>query len=266
MTVPKTAVLWTGKRSVVYVKLTDREVPSFQFREVELGNAIGDSYVVVSGVEVGDEVVTNGNFSIDAAAQLNNQASMMNRNVLLKGSSGEINLPDYTGSTPDDFKEQLQQVLAMYLALKDALVSTDAALAQSKVAPLQNALSAVDMALLKGDTHMYWMDQLGALTGHTEKIALLEDVEEQRKQFDFLSQALINSIKVFGIPGSTYYVQHCPMANDNQGADWISDITEINNPYFGDVMLRCGVTTDTITKDYKNKQSQAAVNRPPQKR
>ena len=80
----------------------------------------------------------------------------------------------------------------------------------------------------------------------------LENIEEQRKQFDFLSQALINAIKVFGIPNDTFYVQHCPMAFDNAGADWISSVEEIKNPYFGDKMLTCGLVQETITKDFKN--------------
>ncbi|RLD21231.1 MAG: efflux RND transporter periplasmic adaptor subunit [Bacteroidetes bacterium] len=262
--VPKTAVLWTGKRSVVYVKQTDAEIPSFEYREIELGSAIGTSYVIVSGLEDGEEVVTNGNFSIDAAAQLNNQASMMNRNVTMKGGDASDHLPDYTGTTPVEFKQQLAVVLEAYLGLKDAFVATDAGLAKRSIAPLVDALGAVDMALLKGDAHMYWMDQMGALTGHSAKIAEIEDVELQRTQFDFLSQALIRSVKVFGIPNETYYVQHCPMANENNGADWISNMTEINNPYFGDKMLKCGTNTDTITKNYKNKQVQVAAQRPPQ--
>lgn len=79
--VPKSAVLWTGKRSVVYLKLPKTEIPSFEFREIELGQTIGNQYMVTQGLKNGDEVVTNGAFFIDAAAQLNNQSSMMNRKV-----------------------------------------------------------------------------------------------------------------------------------------------------------------------------------------
>ena len=79
--VPKSAVLWTGLRSVVYVKLPKTKVPSFEFREIEIGQSVGDRYLVINGLKQGDEVVTNGAFVIDAAAQLNNQSSMMNRNI-----------------------------------------------------------------------------------------------------------------------------------------------------------------------------------------
>lgn len=262
LSVPKTAVLWTGTRSVVYVKIPDTTIPSFQFREVELGEKLGDAYQIISGLEAGEEVVTYGSFTIDAAAQLNNQASMMNKKVLLKGVDHSQHLPDYTESTPIAFKQQLVQVVEAYLSLKDALVATDSEQAKKAATPLLKAISAVDMALLTGDAHEYWMQQLNALQAHSEKIEELDDVEEQRIQFDFLSQALITAVKVFGIPEETFFVQHCPMAFDDAGADWLSRVEEISNPYFGDKMLRCGVTKEKITKDYKNPSTEQASNAP----
>jgi Cu(I)/Ag(I) efflux system membrane fusion protein len=76
--IPKTAVLWTGKRSIVYVKQPDSNMPAFKLREIELGSSLGDAYVVLSGIEDGDEIVTNGAFTIDASAQLEGKSSMMN--------------------------------------------------------------------------------------------------------------------------------------------------------------------------------------------
>ena len=79
--VPKSAVLWTGKRSIVYVKQPGTETPAYLLREVELGPSLGDSYVVLSGIKEGDEIVTNGAFTIDASAQLAGKRSMMNNDV-----------------------------------------------------------------------------------------------------------------------------------------------------------------------------------------
>ncbi len=72
--IPKTAVLWTGRRSVVYVKQGN----DFSYREIILGPEAGDYYIVVSGLKAGDEVVRNGVFKVDAAAQLLGKTSMMN--------------------------------------------------------------------------------------------------------------------------------------------------------------------------------------------
>lgn len=250
LTVPKSAILWTGRRSVVYVKVPDMDIPSFKYREIELGESIGDSYVVLEGLEPGEEVVTNGGFTIDAAAQLNNQMSMMNKDVAIK--EPEIGLPDYTAETPIAFKQQLLKVSEAYLILKDAFVATDGNQAKSAANQVLEVILNTDMSLLKDDAHVYWMDKRQALEAHTEKIMILSDVEEQRKQFGFLSESLIESIKVFGIPEDTYYVQYCPMAFDNKGADWLSDVTEIRNPFFGDKMLKCGVVKDTLTENFNS--------------
>jgi Cu(I)/Ag(I) efflux system membrane fusion protein len=76
--IPKSSILWTGKRAVVYVKVQNRETPSFIFREVVLGPEAGAFYVVAEGLKEGEEIAVNGVFKIDAAAQLQGLPSMMN--------------------------------------------------------------------------------------------------------------------------------------------------------------------------------------------
>jgi Cu(I)/Ag(I) efflux system membrane fusion protein len=76
--IPKSAVLWTGKRSVVYVKQPGTNEPVFKIREIEIGPMLGESYVVMNGLSGGEEIVTSGTFSVDAAAQLEGKPSMMN--------------------------------------------------------------------------------------------------------------------------------------------------------------------------------------------
>jgi Cu(I)/Ag(I) efflux system membrane fusion protein len=82
--IPKSAVLWTGKRSVVYVKQPGTDEPVFKIREIELGPMIGESYVIINGLSEGEKIVTSGAFSVDAAAQLDGKPSMMNMNVTVK--------------------------------------------------------------------------------------------------------------------------------------------------------------------------------------
>jgi Cu(I)/Ag(I) efflux system membrane fusion protein len=84
MVIPKSAVLWTGKRSIVYVKQPDADDPVFKIREIGLGPMLGESYVVTDGLSEGEEIVTSGAFSVDAAAQLEGKPSMMNPTVSLK--------------------------------------------------------------------------------------------------------------------------------------------------------------------------------------
>ena len=78
LVIPQTSVLWTGTRSVVYVKLADAKEPSFVMREITLGPALSNSFVVLDGLKKGEEIVTNGTFSVDASAQLEGKPSMIN--------------------------------------------------------------------------------------------------------------------------------------------------------------------------------------------
>ncbi|MEI6053324.1 MAG: efflux RND transporter periplasmic adaptor subunit [Opitutaceae bacterium] len=79
LVIPRSAVLWTGKRSLVYIKQAADEGFNFKMREIELGPMLGNSYVIESGLAEGDEIVTDGTFSVDAAAQLAGKPSMMNK-------------------------------------------------------------------------------------------------------------------------------------------------------------------------------------------
>lgn len=78
ISVPKSSVLWTGRKSIVYLKKPEYDSPVFEFREVVLGGDMGDYYWILKGLEEGEEIVTNGAFSIDASAQIANKRSMMN--------------------------------------------------------------------------------------------------------------------------------------------------------------------------------------------
>ncbi|MEX0779066.1 MAG: efflux RND transporter periplasmic adaptor subunit [Balneolales bacterium] len=77
--IPVSSVLWTGPRSVAFVKDPHADVPVFEAREIELGSRAGDFYIVHSGLEAGEEVVSNGAFRLDSEFQLADRFSMMNR-------------------------------------------------------------------------------------------------------------------------------------------------------------------------------------------
>jgi membrane fusion protein, copper/silver efflux system len=96
--VPRSAVLWTGKRSIVYVKQPGSE-PVFKLREVELGLDLGESYIIMSGLSEGEEIVSSGTFSVDAAAQLEGKPSMMNPPGETSDMPG-MDMPGMTKSSP----------------------------------------------------------------------------------------------------------------------------------------------------------------------
>ena len=172
---------------------------------------------------------------------------MMNQNINVKPqNAGMLTIPDFTVETPEAFKTQLSSLSDKYLLLKDAFVETNAAAAKDAAKTFLKELKNVDMTVIKSEAHQYWMQQLAALRRHGKKITMLEGVEIQRQQFEFLTDAMINSITAFGTKNKLF-VQFCPMAFDNKGADWISDVGEVQNPYFGDKMMKCGLVTDTLS-------------------
>ncbi|MDO9257458.1 MAG: efflux RND transporter periplasmic adaptor subunit [Bacteroidales bacterium] len=93
LVIPRSAVLWTGKRSVVYVKQAESDEPIFKIREIELGPMLGNSYVVENGLMDEEEIVSQGAFSVDASAQLEGKPSMMNPKVGQTNSMPGMDMP-----------------------------------------------------------------------------------------------------------------------------------------------------------------------------
>lgn len=259
LTIPQSAVLWTGTRSVVYVRIPETEHPSFKLREITLGAAMKDTYVVLDGLSEGEEIVTNGTFSVDAAAQLAGKTSMMNPTggkISTGHNHGEQAMSEEdmskmeTKADPikvsDDFKKQLTQVYEKYLLMKDAFVATDAHKVMTAAGDVSAALKKVDMGLLKGDAHMAWMENLDVLEKTATSMSKQMDIEKQRSEFAKFNIAFYKSIKAFGLSDVTTYYQYCPMADKDKGAYWFSNSEEIRNPYFGDAMLGCGENRETL--------------------
>lgn len=140
---------------------------------------------------------------------------------------------------------QLKAVFDNYFALKDALVKTDGNTASAKATALLTAINTVKMETLKTDEHMVWMKVVTNLKEDTEYISDTKDAGFQRNRFATLSISIYELIKVSKQETPTY-LQHCPMANDGKGADWLSKEYTIKNPYFGSLMLSCGKTVKTI--------------------
>ncbi len=251
LTVPKTAVMWTGKRSVVYVMHTSAQGVSFLMREVTLGPELGESYVIEKGLQAGEEIAINGTFSIDAAAQLAGKPSMMNPEggVAMTGhdhggnQSSQVKtttVPSKAYSLSDEAKKELEPLFSGYFKMKAALVNDDFLKAGEAGKEMKNALSKVDMNLFSGDVHSLWMQLSSELKQGTQHIEHLSDIKAVRDNFIDISKAMIAIAGSFDPIAYPIYLQHCPMADSDKGADWLSQDKEILNPYFGGSMLTCG--------------------------
>ncbi len=151
-----------------------------------------------------------------------------------------------TFEVSNDFQNQLAAVFTSYVNLKEAFVATDAAKVRTEAAMTQKVLSKVDMKLLSGAAHNDWMTYQTGLADALAEMQGTTDIEVQRTAFSKLSDNLYKSIKAFGLGGTPVYYEFCPMAFDNQGGYWLSDNDAIRNPYFGDMMLKCGSVQEKL--------------------
>ncbi len=260
LTIPTSAMLWTGERSVVYVK-TNPDQPIFEMREITLGNKIGDTYEVLEGLRPGDEVVTNGTFTVDAAAQLQGKKSMMNKSggKVSTGHEGHLGMdasnPEKEIDTSnknqrievsETFQEQLKTVFDTYINLKDALVKDDSKKVTTESKRLLENLSKVDMKQLKNvEAHKRWMSVEKELKAAANSMSNTSNIKAQRNHFKHLSSHMITAAERFGVDQKVY-LQFCPMADQSKGAYWLSTEETVYNPYFGDAMLTCGDVKQVI--------------------
>lgn len=253
---PKSAVLWTGKRSIVYVKMPNRNFDSFIYRQVDLGEEVGDFYIINAGLEVGEEIATNGVFKIDASAQLEDKKSMMNagEKTVSTGNNHNGGTEEIKSKIVIDkskistvFKKQLGKVVNNYLSMKNKLVNDNSGIIMD-VKAIQKSLNEVDISLVKEDAHIEWLKALKLLNKDLKLISNSTKIDEQRKIFLTVSKSLSDVVIILGVEmegNPTLYLDFCPMASDS-GGYWLSSDKDIRNPYFGASMLKCGEVKQEI--------------------
>ncbi len=139
----------------------------------------------------------------------------------------------------------MEAIFENYFDLKDELVKSDAKSTSEKAKRLMNVINMVKMQELKSDVHTVWMKVMNDLKSDTDKIANATNIEKQRASFITLSENMYQLMKVSKIETPIYF-QHCPMANDGKGANWLSKENQVKNPYYGSKMMSCGKTIETI--------------------
>ncbi|MCM0041392.1 MAG: efflux RND transporter periplasmic adaptor subunit [Algoriphagus sp.] len=226
LVVPRTAILWTGKRSVVYVKVPKAEVPSFEMREVTLGNRLGENYQITAGLEAGEEIVSQGAFAVDASAQLSGKPSLLNRS---NAQQVEVSAA---------FSQEITAVVAAYFQVKNSLVKDQMPTAASQI--LAQSLAKVSSAAGTGKDKDKWKKIEAELSQATAKLKTAKDISAARTHFSSLSSAIIQLAENYQLPQKVVYQDYCPMAFNNKGAYWLSETEDIKNPYFGASMLSCG--------------------------
>lgn len=266
--VPEMAVLHTGERSVVVLALGGGR---FEPRDVKLGLQGEGQYQVLEGLEGGEKIVTSSQFLIDSESNLREAI-----NKMLMAKKGETTGPetesvdqgsgtktmedgadakgmdrssgtkemDHTGhevkpvvNDPATI-QALDTILKAYLPIWKALAEDSKVGIDERAKELARAAGEaaenVEPEMLKG--------QLEALKAVAEDMKS-NSLEQARESMKGLSRALVAIFVSHNVKMPDHYtIIHCPMVNE----DWIQDVEQVMNPFYGSAMLNCGVKAGEI--------------------
>jgi len=196
--IPASAPLITGERAVVYVKVPDPEKPTFEGREIVLGQRTGDRYIVRAGLQEGEEVVVKGNFKVDASLQIKARPSMMSAEGAGGGSghtdearTGSL-APAQKSSTPEAFRRALRSLFEARERIATAVHQADLPAARQAFAALGRIALDVPMSNLEVHAHMQWMELRQQLSVSATLGEQAETVEEAKELLPTLRRELTN--------------------------------------------------------------------------
>jgi hypothetical protein len=140
----------------------------------------------------------------------------------------------------------VKEIVDHYLHIKNALANDNATEAVSGAKAMKDALVKVDKSILTVEQKVAYDKIAESLIATSALISKSSnDIKQQREQFVPMSESVYELVRHFGA-GRPLYNDYCPMARNDQGAMWISEVKEIKNPYFGDQMLNCGTVEEVI--------------------
>lgn len=143
-------------------------------------------------------------------------------------------------------KPSISEVVTHYLHLKNALAADNSNEAATAGKSVVSAIEKIDAASFTADQKKVYDDVKEDMKEHGQHISDNADkIEHQREHFEMLSNGLYDLVKAVGSE-QTLYKDHCPMYNDNKGANWLSEVKEIQNPYLGKKMPTCGTIKEEI--------------------
>ncbi len=145
--------------------------------------------------------------------------------------------------------KSMMALLTGYYELKNALVSTDAVKTEAASKTLLTLADSLSASIsTDAQNKPLLQPYIDTLVINTKIIAATKDphCEKQRIAFSPVSDALFHMLKLVNMKNAGIYQQFCPMAFNEKGAHWLSNESEIKNPYYGKKMLECGEVTDSL--------------------
>ncbi|MBC8371723.1 MAG: efflux RND transporter periplasmic adaptor subunit [Planctomycetes bacterium] len=243
--IPASAPMITGKRALVYIQ--SENTPDgvvYEPREVILGPRAADWFVVKEGLEEGDIVVAQSAFVLDSEQQINGKFSMMSADqapTSVKKADG----------IPFPVQKQLGSALALNVNLSKALAADDLPAALKIVSQMKQIVSQIDIDSISLDTFTDFRKDLNEMVSKLNAMSVHDDIEKARVDFEYVElNAVAFAAKYpYHTKRGKLAVFHCPMAFNDRGANWVQfSGEEVENPYFGASMYRCGLEQSLVPK------------------
>jgi len=210
LVIPTSAVLTTGTRAIVYVKVPGAEQPTFEGREIVLGPRAGDHYIVYSNLREGELVVTNGSFKLDSELQLRAKPSMMTpegggggghdhggrasqqKSTTGAGGAGVMNLPD-------EFVHQWRGVERAASRIRHAVEAGDIEQAQRRYRQFLLAMRDVEAGKLSGHALAVWVERSMRLTNDAVEGMHAKNMNQVRRPTQLLDGDLARTREQLGL-------------------------------------------------------------------
>ncbi len=157
----------------------------------------------------------------------------------------------------DEFNKKVDQMMNAYVDMKNAFVDADLVQIKTHATQFLVAIDSLKLTeLQQKDASLFMAAQqnISDIKANTAPIVKETDIAEMRHDFSMISENLYPLLKTIGYEGQKLYWQNCPMAfGDDKPANWLSNTSEILNPYLGknhpeykSAMLHCGENMDSL--------------------
>ncbi|MEO8173882.1 MAG: DUF3347 domain-containing protein [Sediminibacterium sp.] len=146
------------------------------------------------------------------------------------------------------FNQSFTQLLTDYYSLKDNFIAEKEEEIVQSAKNLEVSADSLKLTELKADSNLVNTAKIYSLGISAEIKGLLgeKDLEAKRKSFQMISDQLYDLIRTVRYDRAIVYHDYCPMAFNDQGANWLSNTAAIRNPYIPKKMITCGEVKDSI--------------------
>lgn len=151
-------------------------------------------------------------------------------------------------SNDTGFRLDFNNQFIAYLKMKDAFIKSDIVLINRAARQYDSSISLLDFGAIEAAEPIKMQADMlaGTISRELEALQLEPNLEDKRRSFQMISDALFDLMRTIRYTGSKIYKQYCPMAFNNNGAYWLSNSNNVINPYFGESMLHCGEVIDSL--------------------